>query len=260
MLAQQFPDAAIDGPKAKTLDGILDGSRHTAATEVSDDDDSSRRGNLYFQQPRSESPTLITCEEDSDDIEENLAALEGSLAEHASDETDLPSKPGLGERARDSLLVLTDKVNDDEEHEANPHLEDYLVPREKQESDADEAAGPPPPTAQEVKPILHKDGSPEVAAEVAVDSSANPPKQKRNVSFGSICVRDYGMVLGDHPCTGYGPPVSHNYPGIGLRSITSHPSPLHSIQQSGHVRLGLLGVCPPCSRRLRAPPRRPAQP
>lgn len=215
MLDQQRRDAAMDDPKARSLDE----SRGTTATEVSDDDDSSRRGNLYFQRPRSESPPLITCEEDNGDVEESLAADAS-----ASGET---SKLGLV--ARDSLLHLTDKVNDDEKHQANCHLKDYLVPQhEHHESDADEAAGPPPATAAPERPILHRDAAPEVAADVA----ANPCKKKRNISFGSILVRDYGMVLGDHPCTGYGPPVSPNSFRIMRRN---HPNLIHhspSIQQN----------------------------
>jgi len=229
-------DAAIDSPNAaKGLDEsrILDESRSTAATEVSDDDDSSRRGNLYFQQPRSGSPPLITCEEDSDDIQENLAA-------HASDETDFPSKRGLGQVARDSLLVLPDKVNDGEEHEANPCLKDYLVPQhEHHENDADEAAGPPPPTAKEARPILQRDGSPEVAVEVAEEVVANPSKQKRNVSFGSICVRDYGMVLGDHPCTGYGPPVMLDWDYSEYAPLTVNDYELHRGNRRSLKEMGM---------------------
>uniref|UniRef100_A0A6U3NW40 Uncharacterized protein n=1 Tax=Ditylum brightwellii TaxID=49249 RepID=A0A6U3NW40_9STRA len=33
-------------------------------------------------------------------------------------------------------------------------------------------------------------------------------KIKRQTSFGDVTIRDYGMIIGDHPCCSYGPPVT----------------------------------------------------
>lgn len=40
-----------------------------------------------------------------------------------------------------------------------------------------------------------------------VVQAISPKKSKRNVSFSTVLVRDYGMVLGDHPGCSYGLPV-----------------------------------------------------
>eukprot|EP00581_Thalassiosira_minuscula_P001756 CAMPEP_0183742214 /NCGR_PEP_ID=MMETSP0737-20130205/64204_1 /TAXON_ID=385413 /ORGANISM="Thalassiosira miniscula, Strain CCMP1093" /LENGTH=194 /DNA_ID=CAMNT_0025977765 /DNA_START=120 /DNA_END=703 /DNA_ORIENTATION=- len=41
------------------------------------------------------------------------------------------------------------------------------------------------------------------------DPPMKPPHlRKRKISFGTVSVRDYGIILGDHPCCSYGPPIT----------------------------------------------------
>lgn len=106
----------------------------------------------------------------------------------------------------DSIWVQTrhDYVNDDEEHEAHPHLNDFLIPHHsvhiepetKPQSESQKASlSRPCPT------ILHK-------ADCASRRECETTESTRShVSFGKVVVRDYLMILGDHPNCRYGAPV-----------------------------------------------------
>lgn len=91
-------------------------------------------------------------------------------------------------------------VNDDEEHEANPHLEDFLVPHH---------SGDIEPAEPAQRPILSR---PKASIMHNVDCpsrhSCDITESKRHISFHQIIVRDYDMILGDHPNCSYGPPVT----------------------------------------------------
>jgi len=106
---------------------------------------------------------------------------------------------------RDTITVQKrqNKVNDDEKHEENPHLEDFLVTHHSGDVDA-----PPPSADEKLRPalsrpsvsILHNRGCPS-------RHSCEITESKRRISFHQVTVRDYDMVLGDHPNCSYGPPV-----------------------------------------------------
>lgn len=91
-------------------------------------------------------------------------------------------------------------VNDDEEHEENPHLEDFLVPHH----DGDIA-----PEAPLERPSLSRPkGSCMHNVDCPSRHSCEITESKRHISFHQIIVRDYDMILGDHPSCSYGPPVT----------------------------------------------------
>merc|ERR1712087_421203 len=102
-------------------------------------------------------------------------------------------------RSRDSMANLNDRVNDDELHAPTANLEDHLVPNRSFHIDDETAVPPKSKLMETTKSILTNSG------ELPVKDK---PKGKRAVSFGNVLVRDYGMILGDNPCCGYGPPVT----------------------------------------------------
>lgn len=122
---------------------------------------------------------------------------------------------------KDSIQVQKcHKVNDDEIHEENPHLEDYMIPHHsvhvERPEEADKAAGEKSCTQEATDKVvstkmeccthvtLHTEAT---SSSTAVeDEPQETPKRK--VHFGTVLVREYDMILGDHPCCGYGPPVT----------------------------------------------------
>lgn len=105
---------------------------------------------------------------------------------------------------RDTIAVQKEHnyVNDDEEHEEHPHLEDFLVPHHSGDIELAAPAQEPKPTlSRPCASILHNVDCPS-------RHSCEITESKRHISFHQIIVRDYDMVLGDHPNCSYGPPVS----------------------------------------------------
>jgi len=93
-------------------------------------------------------------------------------------------------------------VNDDEEHEANPHLEDFLVPHHSGDIEPEALpAGQRPTLSRPCASILHNVDCPS-------RHSCEITESKRHISFHQIIVRDYDMILGDHPNCSFGPPVT----------------------------------------------------
>lgn len=154
---------------------------------------------------------------------------------------------------KDTLIVQKHhKVNDDEVHEENPHLEDFLIPHHsvhvERPEEADKAAG------EEVKPkeedpeavpekkeccahgILHHTESATLAAE---EEQAAAEKPKRKVQFGSVLVRDYEMILGDHPCCSYGPPVTLDWDYLEYEALEVNEYEFHRPPRKGIRKMGL---------------------
>jgi hypothetical protein len=91
-------------------------------------------------------------------------------------------------------------VNDDEVHEENPHLEDFLVPHHSVHID---------PRQFLVKPTLARPHTTNIHnADCPSRHSCEVTEKNRHVSFHQVVVRQYGMILGDHPNCSYGPPVT----------------------------------------------------
>jgi hypothetical protein len=90
-------------------------------------------------------------------------------------------------------------VNDDEEHEENPHLEDFLVPHHTVHIEPELLVKPT--LARPCTSILQNADHPSA-------HSCELIENKGRVSFHQVVVRYYGMILGDHPNCSYGPPVT----------------------------------------------------
>mmetsp|Transcript_1882 Transcript_1882/g.4962 ORF Transcript_1882/g.4962 Transcript_1882/m.4962 type:complete len:271 (-) Transcript_1882:119-931(-) len=159
-------------------------------------------------------------------------------------------------RMRDSISVQkrNNKTLDDEDHEANSHLQDFLIPKtavhvasaelnltktiaeleledydddeedeeeeEKKTSDVDAPAAieetnhPAKPTlARPSRSILHD-------ADCKSRMSCETTEKRRRVGFDKVVVRDYAMILGDHPNCTYGPPVTLEWDYLEYEALT----------------------------------------
>ena len=139
---------------------------------------------------------------------------------------------------KDSLSVQKHhRVNDDEVHEENPHLEDYLVPHHSGHIEPPEEAevhkDSPQPTKCCSKGILVKKSK--ISSEPQ-ETRQQPRKPK--VHFGSVLVRDYDIILGDHPCCSYGPPITIDwdyleYEALEVDVYEFHHPPRRNLREMG---------------------------
>lgn len=105
-----------------------------------------------------------------------------------------------------SVQRRRNSVNDDEKHEAHPHLQDFLVVQRcatVDPLDLDIAPHRKPTLQRPPVGILH---NPDCARRKPCETTEG--KATRRVQFRQVTVRDYAMVLGDHPCCSWGPPVT----------------------------------------------------
>ena len=108
---------------------------------------------------------------------------------------------------KDSISVQKRRqtVNDCEEHEENPHLQDFLVPHHtgdvKKPSSSSSEKKKKPTLPRPCVSILHN-------ADCPSRHSCEITESKRRITFQEVTVREYDMVLGDHPNCSYGPPIS----------------------------------------------------
>uniref|UniRef100_A0A7S4RZQ0 Uncharacterized protein n=1 Tax=Ditylum brightwellii TaxID=49249 RepID=A0A7S4RZQ0_9STRA len=170
---------------------------------------------------------------------EKIEPIPMNAAMPSDDPTDHEIKPVLSDRSdtlvkrasetrfhtsriKDSITVQSrhNYVNDDEKHEEHPHLQDFLVPHhsvhieteeEKKEKEEAEKEGIKEREAKEEahKPKLERPCRSILHKETCTSRIPCPKTEaRRHVTFDSVIIRDYGMILGDHPCCSYGPPVT----------------------------------------------------
>ena len=143
---------------------------------------------------------------------------------------------------KDSIAVQRQRsyVNDSEEHETNPHLQDFLVPHHigdvKSEDQEDEAHAS---TTISRKPTLSR---PCVSILHNVDCpsrhSCEITESNRHISFHRVVVREYDMILGDHPNCSYGPPVS-----LGWHYLEYEPVDVNEYEYHHSRRRPLRQLC-----------------
>jgi len=163
------------------------------------------------------------------------------ISEDATNTTHRPDKQHVREtyfhtrRFRDSIDVQTHhKANDDERHEENPHLEDYLIPDHSVhvERAKSNCCIPITETAHEEekcceKGILHEE------ATIPDSQESAKPKPTRKVQFGTVLVRDYDMILGEHPCCSYGPPITIDWDYLEYKPIEVDEYEFHHGERRG---------------------------
>ncbi len=245
----------------------LDYSRGTVGTVEATDDELSPPASPM---PRRSAPIVIT----EDDVNHHLELEEPvkEVDEQVVDNEDpLPHfrQPPNTRVARetyfhsslikDSIQVQKHhKVNDDEVHEENPHLQDFLIPHHSfhvgrdllaglEEADVAADEGDDKDTTDNKVLPLKKDCSTRsiLSSSVAGVSpeeliqEEDTEKPKRQVSFGSVLVRDYDMILGDHPCCTYGPPVTLDWDYLEYESLAVDDYEFHHPPRRGLREMGM---------------------
>jgi len=119
---------------------------------------------------------------------------------------------------------------DDAPHEKNPHWEDFLYPHHSvhiERPEEAEATGEISTTKNEccTQEILHTKAS-----------APEETQEKRKVHFGTVEVRDYDMILGDHPCCRYGPPLTLDwdyleYEPLDVNEYEFHHPPRRNVRE-----------------------------
>ena len=186
-----------------------------------------------------------------------------TVATNSSDDDDFPHAEETFHASRirrDSIATQKRHgPNDCEEHEKNPHLQDFLIPHhvvhikrldEVDENDEDEAVLTVAITETDTESSSEQADAVDAAAATTKRRSCLRPetesyydrpkteKSKRKIHFGQIYVRDYGMILGDNPCVTYGPPVTLDwdyveYNALEVDEYEFHRPPRRSLRDMG---------------------------
>ena len=200
----------------KVLD-IISGQSARESAAVKELDNSSGTAETISNSSRSPYERIychpIVISEDDSDVVDQVIGQDGTKTGLA-----------LNLKLEDSLEVsLSLKCSDTEEREENANLEDILIPHHSvhidrpDEGEADKAAGEESATNNTpTHGILHKD---------TADNKEKPAK--RSVQFSTIEVRDYDMILGDHPCCSYGPPMTIDWDYLEYEPIDVNEYELH---------------------------------
>lgn len=121
---------------------------------------------------------------------------------------------------RDSIQVQTHHgchVNDDEVHEENPHLQDFLI------FDHNVHVEP----CAKVTNVAAKDGCQHSILHKKSARANDQTPKKKSVHFGTVLVRDYDLILGDHPCCSYGPPITLDWDYLEYKPLSVNEYELH---------------------------------
>lgn len=132
---------------------------------------------------------------------------------------------------KDSIAVQRHhNANDDEVHEENPHLEDFLIPHH--EGHVEEKKTSEDTDRPRVVSTLKK-------ASVEGKEPQDGSKKKTKVHFGHVLVRDYAMILGDHPCCSIGPPLTLSWDYLEYEPLDVNEYEFHHAPRRGLREMGL---------------------
>mmetsp|Transcript_34342 Transcript_34342/g.60334 ORF Transcript_34342/g.60334 Transcript_34342/m.60334 type:complete len:319 (-) Transcript_34342:70-1026(-) len=211
----------------------LDDSHRTISTHDSDAD--------VNDENQGTRPPIVICEDDAYHTDEH------------TNETHFHTS-----LIRDSIQVqMHHNITDDALHEENPHLEDYyLIPdhsvhiERPDETDDVTVSGEETNTKKDccTQEAADKEAATKkkccargvLRSESRISEPQEKPshQRKRSISFGTVLVRDYDMTLGDHPCCGYGPPLTIDwnyleYEPIDMNEYEFHHPPRRTTREMG---------------------------
>mmetsp|Transcript_14631 Transcript_14631/g.40085 ORF Transcript_14631/g.40085 Transcript_14631/m.40085 type:complete len:253 (-) Transcript_14631:30-788(-) len=149
---------------------------------------------------------------------------------------------------KDSVQVQTsekhDYVNDSEPHEEHPHLQDFLKPHHtthvKRESSENSLGNehlnsiqcahetvmipsephPRPSLPRPKKTSLH-------VPDCESRRASNKTESRRSIKFAEVTLREYGMILGDHPGCRSGPPVTLEWDYVEYEPLSVDEYEIH---------------------------------
>ena len=172
--------------------------------------------------------TMLSNSDSSDEIRMNRPCASIVISE---DDIDAEDTIGQGVTKKDTLEVFR-KCNDTELEE-NSHLEDFLLPHHMVHIDRHEETSEPTIASKEEE--VKAD---DFAYARALKKEHSNSDEKKKVSFGTVSVRDYDMILGDHPCCSYGPPMTIDwdyleYEDLNVDDYEFFRPPRRSLRQMG---------------------------
>jgi hypothetical protein len=127
-------------------------------------------------------------------------------------------------------------VNDDEDHEENPHSEDFLVPHHTVHIEPELLVKPT--LRRPSRGILQNSDCPSPSPSLH-SCELKEDDNNRRVSFHQVVVRYYGMILGDHPNCSYGPPVTLEWDYLEYEPLSLDEYEYHHARRRPIRKLGL---------------------
>jgi len=168
----------------------------------------------YFDQSTGTTSTVDAAEcSDNEwtnytDIEEDTSPAQSIICIEDESGVSIDEEPSVRKtnlRSRDSMVNLNEKVNDSELHASNANLKDRLVLSHSFHIDAGFHIDAVEAANLKSKLVEMPGG---ILTNAFESQSEDKLKRKKEVRFANVHVRDYGMILGDHPSCSYGPPVT----------------------------------------------------
>ena len=204
---------------------VLDRSTGTVSTATSDDDAEGEITSEESNEERDQGHQLNTSHHGNNKNDESHHHPNQKVKETNFHSSQMRNSIAIG--------TLRNHVNDDEKHEENPHLQDFLIPDHSVHhiERAEELACKSKQNAVTDGKSCHRG----IIHDQPI-SDETQAKRNRKVKFDSVLVRDYAIMIGDHPCCSIGPPLAIDweylqYEPISLDEYEFHHAPRRSMRE-----------------------------